>query len=106
MTIPFNKIVKFGQSTMLEKDLFNVSWILSRFCNYNCSYCWPYAHSNKPDHRPLEQYKKTKSIICCEVNIKPINTISLNFHSRFNFLKVGEKDFLSHKVRYLARKDT
>ena len=34
---PFNKIVKFGQSTMLEKDLFNVSWILSRFCNYNCS---------------------------------------------------------------------
>ena len=59
MTIPFNKIVKFGQSTMLEKDLFNVSWILSRFCNYNCSYCWPYAHSSKPDHRPLEQYKKT-----------------------------------------------
>ena len=44
---------------MLEKDLFNVSWILSRFCNYNCSYCWPYAHSSKPDHRPLEQYKKT-----------------------------------------------
>ena len=25
MTIPFNKIVKFGQSTMLEKDLFNVA---------------------------------------------------------------------------------
>ena len=54
----------------------------------------------------IEKYRKTKSIICCEVNIKPINTISLNFHSRFNFLKVGEKDFLSHKVRYLARKDT
>ena len=54
----------------------------------------------------IEQYKKTKSIICCEVNIEPINSISLNFHSRFNFHKVGEKDFISHKVRYLVRKDT
>ena len=54
----------------------------------------------------IEKYRKTKSIICCEVNIKPINTISLNFHSRFNFYEVGEKDFLSHKVRYLVRKDT
>ena len=58
MTIPFNKIVKFGQSTMLEKDLFNVSWILSRFCNYNCSYCCHYAHSSKSIIDP-EQYKKT-----------------------------------------------
>ena len=54
----------------------------------------------------IEKYKKTKSVICCEVNIEPINTISLNFHSRFNFYEVGEKDFLSHKVRYLVRKDT
>ena len=54
----------------------------------------------------IEKYRKTKSIICCEVNIEPINTISLNFHSRFNFYEVGEKDFLSHKVRYLVRKDT
>ena len=54
----------------------------------------------------IEKYKKTKNIICCEVNIEPINTISLNFHSRFNFKKVDEKDFLSHKVRYLVRKDT
>ena len=54
----------------------------------------------------IEKYRKTKNIICCEVNIEPINTISLNFHSRFNFQKVDEKDFLSHKVRYLIRKDT
>ena len=54
----------------------------------------------------IKKYGKTKSIICCEVNIEPINSISLNFHSRFNFHKVGEKDFISHKVRYLVRKDT
>ena len=54
----------------------------------------------------IERYRKTKNIICCEVNIKPINTISLNFHSRFNFQKVDEKDFISHRVRYLVRKNT
>jgi predicted GNAT superfamily acetyltransferase len=54
----------------------------------------------------IERYRKTKSIICCEVNIKPINTISLNFHSRFNFKKVDEKDFISHRVSYLVRKNT
>ena len=57
--IPFHDIIQFGQRTMIWKNLFNVSWILSRFCNYDCSYCWPYAHSKKVDHRPLEVYKKT-----------------------------------------------
>ena len=56
MTIPFEQIVKFGQQTMLDNDLFNVSWILGRFCNYKCSYCWPYANSDTPDHLPLELY--------------------------------------------------
>lgn len=52
--IPFDKIVSFGQRTMLYRDIFNVSWLLGRYCNYNCSYCWPYARSDKKDHRPLE----------------------------------------------------
>ena len=57
--IPFEKIVRFGQRTMLDRSLFNTSWILGRFCNYNCSYCWPYARSDKVDHQPLEVYKST-----------------------------------------------
>jgi len=44
---------------MLSNPLFSVSWILGRFCNYNCSYCWPYARSDKLDHQPLEVYKRT-----------------------------------------------
>jgi hypothetical protein len=56
-TIPFQNIVRFGQRTMLAKPLFSTSWILGRFCNYNCSYCWPYARSDKLDHQPLEVYK-------------------------------------------------
>jgi organic radical activating enzyme len=57
--IPFKQITKFGQQTMLDRRLFNVSWILGRFCNYKCSYCWPYARTDVPDHRPLEVYKST-----------------------------------------------
>lgn len=57
--IPFQNIVRFGQRTMLEQPLFSISWILGRFCNYNCSYCWPYARSDKPDHQELDVYRNT-----------------------------------------------
>ena len=57
--IPFQNIVRFGQRTMLAKPLFAVSWILGRFCNYKCSYCWPYARSDTPDHQELKVYKNT-----------------------------------------------
>ncbi len=57
--IPFQQISKFGQRTMLDRPLFNTSWILGRFCNYNCSYCWPYARSDKLDHQDFEVYTNT-----------------------------------------------
>jgi hypothetical protein len=44
---------------MLGRPLFSVSWILGRFCNYNCSYCWPYARSDRIDHQSLETYTST-----------------------------------------------
>jgi len=52
--IPFDDIEHFGTRSMLDRDTFTVSWLLGRFCNYRCSYCWPYARSDKKDHRPLE----------------------------------------------------
>lgn len=52
--IPFDDLVSVGQRTMLYRDLFTVSWLLGRFCNYSCSYCWPYASSRKKDHRPID----------------------------------------------------
>jgi len=56
---PAGKIVRFGQRTMLDRPLFSVSWVLGRFCNYNCSYCWPYARSDRIDHQSLETYTST-----------------------------------------------
>jgi organic radical activating enzyme len=57
--IPFDQIVRFGQRTMLHRPLFSTSWILGRFCNYNCSYCWPYARSDRMDYQPFEVYTNT-----------------------------------------------
>ena len=54
--IPFDNIVRFGQRTMLCRALFSISWILGRFCNYNCSYCWPYARSDRMDYQSFEVY--------------------------------------------------
>lgn len=52
--IPLDDIVSVGQRNMLYRDIFTVSWLLGRYCNYRCSYCWPYARSNTKDHRPTE----------------------------------------------------
>lgn len=57
--IPYNDLVRVGQRTMLYKDIFTVSWLLGRYCNYRCSYCWPYARSDTKDHRPTELCLKT-----------------------------------------------
>jgi len=57
--IPFDRIRSVGQLSLIYRDLFTVSWILGRYCNYNCSYCWPYARCNEKDHRPLELCLKT-----------------------------------------------
>ena len=57
--IPFDRIVSVGQRTLLYRDLFTVSWLLGRFCNYRCSYCWPYARSDRKDHRPIELCLRT-----------------------------------------------
>ena len=52
--IPFKDLVQVGQRTLLYRDIFTVSWLLGRYCNYRCSYCWPYARSNTKDHRPTK----------------------------------------------------
>ena len=61
--IPWDNITSLGQKTLLKSHLFTVSWILARFCNYSCSYCWPYARCSTPDHQDLEIYLNTLASI-------------------------------------------
>lgn len=77
--IPFDKIVKFGQKTLLDTRLFTVSWILARFCNYNCSYCWPYARSDKPDHQELELYLSTIDSIKAQARANNFSDFHFSF---------------------------
>ena len=78
-TIPFQNITQFGQQTMLDRPLFNVSWILGRFCNYKCSYCWPYARTDTPDHQPLEVYKATVDEIKRQARANGFNQFHWSF---------------------------
>ena len=77
--IPFERIVRFGQQTMLDRPLFSTSWILGRFCNYKCSYCWPYARNDEVDHQPLEVYKSTVDEIKRQARANGFNQFHWSF---------------------------
>lgn len=54
-------------------------------------------------YRYLQIQESTRKKVCCEVNIKPLNQPSLNFHQKHGFVSVGEKTFEDgHAVRYLS----
>lgn len=97
-TIPFYEIVRFGQKNMLERPLFSVSWILGRFCNYSCSYCWPYARSSTPDHQSLELYKTTVDEIKRQARQNGFN----QFHWSFSG---GEPTAYKHLVELISHLD-
>lgn len=78
--IPWNNIVSFGQKSLVNTKLFTVSWILARFCNYNCSYCWPYARSSVLDHKSLDIYLSTID----EIKKQARNNGFANFHFSFS----------------------
>ncbi len=77
--IPFADIVRVGQRTLLYRDLFAVSWLLGRFCNYHCSYCWPYARSDKRDHRPTELVLNTLAEIKRQARERSFNSFHFSF---------------------------
>jgi organic radical activating enzyme len=100
-TIPFQNITKFGQQTMLDRPLFNTSWILGRFCNYKCSYCWPYANSSTPDHQPLEVYKSTVDEIKRQAQDNGFN----QFHWSFSGGEPTAYKHLLELVEYLGSEE-
>ena len=77
--IPFTKIQKFGQQTMLDRPLFNISWILGRFCNYKCSYCWPYARSDQMDYQPFDVYTNAIDEIKRQARLNGFNEFHWSF---------------------------
>lgn len=77
--IPFARVVRIGQRSLLYNDLFCVSWLLGRYCNYSCSYCWPYAHSKQPDHRPLVTIQRTLDEIKRQARARGFSSFHFSF---------------------------
>ncbi|CAB5220778.1 Radical_SAM domain containing protein [uncultured Caudovirales phage] len=94
--IPFDRIVKLGQRSLLHRDTFVVSWILGRFCNYNCSYCWPYAHSQKKDHRSTELCLSTIDEIKRQARENGFNSFHFSLSGGEPTFHPGYLDILQH----------
>jgi len=96
--IPFDDIVQVGQRTLLYRDIFTVSWLLGRFCNYRCSYCWPYARSDRKDHRPTELCLKTIDEIKRQARANGFNSFHFSLSGGEPTFHPGYLDIL----KYLA----
>ena len=94
--IPFDDIVKVGQRTLLYRDLFSVSWLLGRFCNYKCSYCWPYARSDRKDHRPTELCLATIDEIKRQARVNGFNSFHFSLSGGEPTFHPGYLDILQH----------
>ncbi len=94
--IPFDQIESVGQKSLLNKDLFCVSWLLGRYCNYSCSYCWPYASSTQKDHRSTELLKDTMREIKKQSRERGFNSFHFSFSGGEPTLHKGYLELLQH----------
>ena len=94
--IPYGDLVRVGQRTMLYRDLFTVSWLLGRFCNYRCSYCWPYARSDRKDHRPTELCLATIDEIKRQARDRGFNSFHFSLSGGEPTFHPGYLDILQH----------
>lgn len=99
--IPFQNIVHFGQRSLLYRDLFVVSWLLGRYCNYRCSYCWPYARADVKDHRPYEVIEKTMNEIIRQARERNLNSFHFSFSGGEPTLHPNYLEILQHLGSYL-----
>ena len=95
-SIPFQDVVKVGQRSLLYRDLFSVSWLLGRYCNYRCSYCWPHGRSDERDHRPLELLLKTMDEIKRQSRNNGFNSFHFSFSGGEPTLHPGLLKLLEH----------
>ena len=94
--IPLDDIVSVGQRTLLYRDMFTVSWLLGRFCNYKCSYCWPYARSDRKDHRPTELCLSTIDEIKRQARDNGFNSFHFSLSGGEPTFHPGYLDILKH----------
>lgn len=96
--IPFDDIQSLGQRSLIYRDIFNVSWIIGRKCNYKCSYCWPYARSDTDDHRPTELCLLTIDEIKRQARENGYNSFHFSLSGGEPTIHPGYLDILAHLI--------
>lgn len=94
--IPFDRCVKAGNKLYLNDNWFSVNWLLGRYCNYNCSYCWPYAHSKTKDHRDISVIIKTLDSIFDQAKERGFDKFSFSFSGGEPTLHSNFVDIIKH----------
>lgn len=94
--IPLNDIVKLGQRSLLYRDMFCVSWLLGRYCNYNCSYCWTHGRSDVKDHRSTALCLNTIDEIKKQARERSYNSFHFSFSGGEPTLHPGYLEILRH----------
>ena len=92
--IPFDRIERVGQISMLKNKLFTTSWLLGRYCNYHCSYCWAHGRSDIKDHRPTELCLKTIDSIKEQARDRGFNSFHFSLSGGEPTLHPGYLDIL------------
>jgi len=92
--IPFEKIERVGQISMLKNRMFTVSWLLGRYCNYKCSYCWAHGRSDKKDHRSTELCLNTVDSIKKQARERGFNSFHFSLSGGEPTLHPGYLDIL------------
>lgn len=103
--IPFDRIVSLGQISMLKKKMFTVSWLLGRYCNYKCSYCWAHGRADKPDHRPTELCLKTIDSIKEQARSRGYNSFHFSLSGGEPTLHPGYLNILEHLANDVENTD-
>ena len=94
--IPFDDLVRIGQRSMLYGDYFIVSWIINRFCNYKCSYCWAHGRSDTKDFRDTDLCLRTIDSIKKQARERGFNSFHFSFSGGEPTLHPGYLTILKH----------
>ena len=117
--IPYDKIVEISTTTFSSFNLANCKWLLNRYCNYSCSYCWPHAHTNKKDFLNEDIYLLAIDNIVNQFEKSGFNNINwgwaggevtfnpsfLNILNEIQSYKVEKKKMFTNLVTNLSHKE-
>ena len=95
--IKLDKVKSLGYTNFYEGKRFNVLWQPNRFCNYDCSYCWPSSHTREKD------------FVDTEISLAGIDNLCEQLHNRKTIDSVnwgwsgGEPTFHPGFLKFLER---